>query len=286
MNAFLVGSVAMLFSLGALAKPLPEWISPLHKEHPQVGQVKNTATDEWISPVELVEALADAPYVMVGKKHDNPDHHQLQLWLLRALAERRPQASLLMEMLAPEQQEAVDDLLRNEKLPDSETLQARLNWAPGWEWTLYGDLVRWGLGEPDRLLAANIADDEMKQRYRDPTPLSDVYSKDAGRQLRETIEDSHCGKLSETHFPAMLSIQQARDQRMAETLYAAEPPALLLAGNFHVRKDLGAPLHWPGHDAPTVVMLIEAGQSVPGATQADFVWLTAAMEPKDYCADW
>ncbi|QJD60288.1 iron(III) ABC transporter [Pseudomonas sp. gcc21] len=284
MKAFLIG-FAILFSLGTQAKPLPEWVSPLHTEHPQVGQVKDTATGEWINPVELVEVLADAPHVMVGEKHDNADHHRLQLWLLRALAERRPQASLLLEMLAPEQQAAADALLRNDKLTD-ETLQARLNWAPGWDWTLYGDLVRWGLNESGRLLAANIAEDEMKNRYREPSPLRDVYSEDAGRQLRETIVASHCGKLSETHFPAMLSIQQARDQRMAEALHAADQPALLLAGNFHVRKDLGAPLHWPGNSAPVVVMLIEAGQTPPDAAQADYVWLTAAMEPKDYCADW
>lgn len=286
MNAWLVGLAAGLFCMSALAKPPPEWISPLQHDHPRVGQVKNTATGEWITPVELVDALAEAPQVLVGEKHDNADHHRLQLWLLSELAERRPQATLLMEMLAPEQQEHVDALLHSPKLPDDETLQTRLNWAPGWDWNLYGELVRWGLSEPGQLLAANISEDEMKQRYRTPTPLGEVYSEDARLQLRETIEASHCGKLSEEHFPAMISIQQARDQRMAEVLHAAEHPALLLAGSFHVRKDLGAPLHWPRDSAPVVVMLTEAGQAVPDATEADYVWLTAALERQDYCADW
>ncbi|WP_235906779.1 ChaN family lipoprotein [Pseudomonas saliphila] len=272
--------------MNALAKPLPEWISPLQHDHPRVGQVKNSATGEWISPATLVEALADAPQVLVGEKHDNADHHQLQLWLLNELAERRPQAALLMEMLAPEQQEQVDALLHNPELPDDETLRATLNWSPGWDWDQYGDLVRWGLSEPRQLLAANISEDEMKQRYRIPVPLGEVYSEQARALLHETITESHCGKLSEEHFPAMISIQQARDQRMAEALHAAEQPALLLAGHFHVRKDLGAPLHWPQGSAPVVVVLTEAGQTLPDAAQADYVWLTAAQERQDYCADW
>ena len=286
MNAWLVGLAAGLFCMSALANPLPEWVSPLQHDHPRVGQVKNTATGEWMSPVELVEALAGAPQVLVGEKHDNADHHRLQLWLLSELAERRPQAALLLEMLAPEQQEQVDALLYSPELPDDETLQARLSWASGWDWNLYGDLVRWGLREPGQLLAANISEEEMRQRYRTPTPLGEVYSQEARSRLHETIIESHCGKLSEEHVPAMISIQQARDQRMAEALHAAERPALLVAGHFHVRKDLGVPLHWPQSPAPMVVMLTEAGQSVPGAAQADYVWLTAALEPKDYCADW
>ena len=286
MKAFFAGLAAGLCCVGALANPLPEWISPLQRDHPRVGQVKVTSTGEWISAVELVERLAEAPHVLVGEKHDNPDHHQLQLWLLNALAERRPQGALVMEMLVPEQQEPVDELQRLDTLPDDEALQARLNWSPGWDWQGYGPLVRWGLNGSARLVAANISEQEMRQLYRVPPGLRDVYNEQALRELRETLEKSHCGKLPQEQLPAMLSIQQGRDKRMAEALFAAAQPALLLAGGYHVRKDLGAPLHWPGSTAPVVVMLIEAGQAEPGAAQADYLWLTAALEPKDYCAQW
>ena len=286
MKASFAGLAAGLCCVGALASPLPQWISPLQRDHPHVGQVKVTATGEWISAVELVELLADAPHVLLGEKHDNPDHHQLQLWLLSALAERRPQAALVMEMLKPEQQEQVDRLQDLDQLPDDEALQARLNWSPGWDWQGYGSLVRWGLSVPTRLVAANLSEQEMKQLYRTPTALEYMYSEQARRELRETLEESHCGKLPLERLPAMLSIQQGRDKRMAEALYAAATPALLLAGGYHVRKDLGVPLHWPGTTAPVVVMLTEAGRAEPDAAQADYLWLTAALEPRDYCADW
>ena len=55
-----------------------------------------------------LERLADEPRVIVGEQHDNPEHHQVQLWLLQALAEQRAQGSLLLEMLTEDQQVAVD----------------------------------------------------------------------------------------------------------------------------------------------------------------------------------
>lgn len=64
-------------------------------------------------PEQLVQRLAGAPRVLVGEKHDNPDHHALQLWLLRALQGQRVQGSLLLEMLQPEQQPLVDKVQGN-----------------------------------------------------------------------------------------------------------------------------------------------------------------------------
>ncbi|WP_440447152.1 ChaN family lipoprotein, partial [Pseudomonas aeruginosa] len=61
-----------------------------------------------LSPQQLVARLAAAPRVIVGEKHDNPDHHAVELWLAQALGEYRAQGSLLLEMLEPGQQPRVD----------------------------------------------------------------------------------------------------------------------------------------------------------------------------------
>ncbi|MNP75711.1 hypothetical protein D3C76_1728170 [compost metagenome] len=84
----------------------------------------------------------------------------------------------------------------------------------------------------------------------------------------------------------MLAVQQQRDRRMAERMIAAPEPALLFAGSYHVRKDLGVPLHLAdlGAQGQTkVVLLAEVGERVePG--MADYVWFTAAVPEQDYCA--
>ena len=65
---------------------------------------------------------------------------------------------------------------------------------------------------------------------------------DAVREpLLEQIRESHCGMLPDSQMPAMLAVQQQRDRRMAERLLAAPAPAMLFAGAFHVRRDLGVP---------------------------------------------
>ena len=160
------------------AQDLPEWISPEGQDDPHVGKVLDTANGIWLTPNLLVESLVSAPHVMVGEKHDNPDHHRLQLWLLESLQAHRPQGSLVMEMLGPSQQAAVDRL-QGETTFDPDALPDALEWNPGWDWALYGPLVQWGLTNPQRLLAANLAEDEMRTVYASPQPLADAYSAEA-----------------------------------------------------------------------------------------------------------
>tara|TARA_Y100000780_G_scaffold92106_1_gene83448 strand:+ start:1720 stop:2583 length:864 start_codon:yes stop_codon:yes gene_type:complete len=279
--------LVLLLALSACTAPLPQWQGSEGLDHPHVGQVWVAAEQRWISPQSLVEQLAAAPYVVVGEQHDNPDHHRLQLWLLQQLQAARPQQSLLLEMLQPAQQSAVT-ALQGGALPDDEALQTQLEWQAGWDWAMYGPLVRWGLTVPSQLLTANLESENMMALYRAPQPLDERYTADARRQLSDTIEASHCGRIDAQQVQAMLSIQQARDQAMAAALAGASAPALLLAGNYHARRDLGAPLHWPAHQVPPLVLQLQGvgGAPLPSAQQADYLWLTPAMPARDYCADW
>lgn len=101
--------------------------------------------------------------MLVGEKHDNPDHHALQLWLLRALQSQRAQGSLLLEMLQPEQQPLVDKLA-GQPLPAD--LPRALAWQDGWSWPMYGPIVTQALQQQMPLLAANLSPAEMRQAYR------------------------------------------------------------------------------------------------------------------------
>jgi len=279
--------LVLLLSLSACGASLPSWQGSAGLADPHLGQVWVTAEQRWITPQALVERLAPAPYVVVGEQHDNPDHHALQLWLLQRLQAARPQRSLLLEMLQPAQQARVA-ALKGTSLPGDAALQEQLDWQPGWDWAMYGPLVRWGLDVPAQLLAANLDGDTMMALYRRPPPLSPRYSAEALRRLRDTIEASHCGRIDEQQVTAMLAIQQARDQAMAAALANAPTPALLLAGNYHARRDLGMPVHWPQASAAPVIVQLQGGSAgaLPGAQQTDYLWLTPATPERDYCADW
>ncbi|MFK3772052.1 ChaN family lipoprotein [Pseudomonas sp. NPDC089406] len=264
--------------------PLPAWQASEGRTHAQLGQIIDLATGQVLAPEQLVQRLAGAPRVLVGEKHDNPDHHALQLWLLRALESRRPQGSLLLEMLQPEQQALVDAL----KAPLPADLPKALAWQDGWDWSLYGPIVRHALAQPYPLLAANLSPGEVRDAYRHPVSPPGARSNAPAvlDELREQVRGGHCNLLPESQLPAMLAVQQLRDRRIAERLLAAPQPALLFAGSYHARKDLGVPLHLADLGAKgqsQVVLLVEVGEEVePG--MADFVWYTAALPEQDYCA--
>lgn len=253
------------------------------------GAIQDLRSGKLLTPEELVIRLARAPRVIVGEQHDHPEHHALQLWLLQAMATQRAQGSLLLEMLTPDQQPRVDSLRQHKAaqgLPDD--LPGALAWSPGWDWALYGPVVRYALLQPYPLLAANLDSSEVRGIYRQAPALSGEHSNAASvrNELLQQVRDSHCGLLPESQMPAMLAVQQQRDRRMAERLLAAPTPALLFAGAFHARKDIGVPVHLLDLDASNgtvVLMLAQKGTQVPPQS-ADYVWYSARLPEKDYCA--
>ncbi|MCQ4250304.1 ChaN family lipoprotein [Stutzerimonas stutzeri] len=267
--------------------PLTPWQSPEGRDHADLGRIIDLRTGETLSAQRLVTALADADQVLVGERHDNPDHHSLQRWLLEALAQRRAQGSLLMEMIDPDQQASVAQAqasIRRGVWP--EDLPAALQWQRGWSWELYAPVIEYALAQPYPLLSANLDRSEIKAIYRDPPTLSGLAAAvPVQSELLAQIRVSHCDKLPETQLPAMLAVQQQRDRRMAERLQAAPKPALLFAGAFHVRRDLGVPLHMAdsARHGVQVLMLAEVGEDIQ-AEQADFVWFTPAQTRQDVCA--
>jgi uncharacterized iron-regulated protein len=285
-----IALLVLLTGCQAALPPLPSWQSPLGLTHADLGRIEDLRTGERLTPRQLVERLAKAPRVLVGEQHDNPDHHALQLWLLRALAVQRQQGSLLLEMLTPDQQPKVDAVRAQFAAGESlANLPRALAWQRGWNWALYEPLVRHALSQPYPLLAANLQRAEVLQVYRRPAVLHGTAStaQRVRQSLLEQIRVSHCGLLPDSQLPAMLAVQQQRDRRMAEALLAAPAPSLLVAGAFHVRRDLGVPLHLidlqPLADS-LVLLLAEVGQPVNTAA-ADFVWYSAALPEQDHCAD-
>jgi len=289
MRMVLLLVAALLSACQASLPALPAWQSPEGLQHPELGQIVELRTGVLLTPEQLLARLAAAPKVLVGERHDNPDHHALQLWLLRALAAQRPQGSLLLEMLTPDQQVKVDQVRASIAAGQApQDMLDALAWQPGWAWSLYGPLVQHALRQPYPLLAANLERREIMQIYAQVPPLQGQASTapPVREALLKQIRQSHCNLLPESQLPAMLAVQQQRDRRMAEALLAAPEPSLLFAGAFHVRRELGVPLHLQDLGAAKgvhVLILAEAGSQV-AAEAADFVWYTPAQPEQDHCA--
>ena len=253
---------------------------------PVVGEIRDLRNGQAVTPHELIAQLAKTPRLIVGEQHDNRDHHTLQLWLLQTLGQQRPQGSLLLEMLTPDQQPKLDAVRRASSMPAD--LPAALAWQKGWDWALYEPVIRFALSQPYPLLAANLDAVELRAFYTKPPTLNGARSNAASvkNELLAQIGESHCGLLPTTQMPAMLAVQQQRDLRMAERLLEAPTPSVLFAGAYHARKDVGVPIHvldLGAPEAPTVLMLAQQGSEVTVA-MADYVWYTPSTPVVDYCA--
>src|SRR4029453_5565545 len=80
--------VSLLLLVGGWARPAKvEWESPGGRAAPLVGGVWGVSAPTFISEATLTARLAGSRFVMLGERHDNPDHHVLQAKLVRALGE-------------------------------------------------------------------------------------------------------------------------------------------------------------------------------------------------------
>lgn len=243
-------------------------------------------TGQKLTPQQLLAKLSNQPRVIVGEKHDNLQHHQIEQWLVEQLPRQRTQGSVLMEMITPNQQEkvnAVKDRLKQGETLTGQQITEQTAWQKGWKWDLYSGVATAALQGPYPLLSANLDRSEIKKFYEHPLPVTGALSTQPSVRaaITKTIEESHGGKLEPKQAEAMLAIQQQRDRRMAESLLAAPTPALLIVGGYHANRALGVPLHIEDI-APmtelTVVMLAEEGVKVD-KSNADFVWYTEKAKP-------
>lgn len=227
------------------------------------------------------------PVLMLGEQHDAPEHQALQRDVVQALAARGQLGALVMEMAEAGQQTT--------GLP-ADTSEARvrevLAWtddaATGWPWAIYGPVVMAAVRAGVPVLGGNLPRSQMRAAMGNAA-LEDRISSTALQEQREGIRSGHCDLLPEGQIAPMARIQLARDDAMAQTTVQAVQQAgagktvVLVAGNGHVRRDLGVPLYLPKSLAHRVVMA-QAGEP-SSAAPADAVWLTPAQPPRDYCAE-
>ncbi len=214
--------------------PLPDWQSAEGRDDPQTGRIVELRSGVTLSPQQLVARLAAAPRVIVGEKHDNPDHHAVELWLAQALGEYRAQGSLLLEMLDPGQQPRVDAV--RAQLGTGKpvaNLEQALDWQKGWDWTQYGPLVSWAIAQPAPLLAANLQRSEIMRIYRERPPLPGTASRrDSVRRFANptaacfpTINCRRCSPSSSNVTAAWPSVFAMRHCRRCSSPVASTPDA-------------------------------------------------------------
>lgn len=279
------------------------WESAHGRDHPLTGWVWDVAGRRFLDAETLVVRLARDPFVLLGEKHDNPDHHRLQAWVLDGLiaAGRRPAVGF--EMFT------VDDAPRIARYlavsPRSAAgLGDAVDWSrSGWPaWPLYQPIADRALGAGLPIVATNLGptatravarqgiralDPALVERLGLGRPLDAATRSEMATEIRE----GHCGYAREEMLDGMIAVQRARDAQMAERLAAADGDgAVLIAGSGHVRKDRGVPAFLtalrPGARVASVAfveVLADAPAPEAYAMPVDYLWFTPRFDPVDPC---
>ena len=288
----------------AQLQPVQEWESPLYANNSLVGRIWHGTSEQFVEIQHLVNAIESASYLLLGEKHDNPDHHLLQLMVLNHVIEQMRVTNVAFEMMDSDDQAALDQISQH-NLTTLEGLKAYLGWdEEGWNWDFYGPLILTLVKAKIPLAAANITDATMSQVYGEETlsERASILDEIGLHQLYVDIDESHCGLLPESQFPAMVRVQQARDHNMANNMAILELGKLsvLVAGNYHVRRDVGVPNYLLAREShlrrEDIVVLsfmeVEQGEDDPASylqepktrPAFDYVWFTPAISNEDYCA--
>lgn len=225
------------------------------------------------------------PVVLLGEVHDNAEQHALRLAAFEALLARGARPVLAMEQFDRTQQPVIDRLLAQQPRPEAQALVAAAG-GPGWHWPHYQPFIEAALKHGLPIVAANVGREEARRVMREglaATGFQPEVPEPLMAQQAAAIEASHCGLLDAATARRMALAQVARDQFMARVLEThSARGVVLLAGNGHVRVDIGAP-HWL---PPAVRARSEAiGMLEAGDTQAayDRRYFTAAQERPDPC---
>ncbi|MDO5624957.1 MAG: ChaN family lipoprotein [Pseudomonadota bacterium] len=232
-------------------------------------------------------ALLPADALLLGEQHDAPEHQQLQRQTVEWLTARGELAALAMEMA----EQGRDTRALPPSASEAEVRQALAWHDAGWPWPHYGPVVMAAVRAGVPVLGANLPRARLREAMADTT-LDARLPPAALTEQERRIREGHCHALPEARIRPMVRVQIARDLAMADTLAKARQPGrtvLLVAGNGHVQRALGVPLHL-SEEFKTKVLSAQA-QKAQAATDmeasragVDLVWPTPPLPPRDHCA--
>ena len=190
----------------------------------------------------------DSRIFLLGEIHDNPMGHSLRLDLVMKWIAQGHKPVVAMEQFDRQNQSALDHALNSCK--DVECVLAKAE-APGWEWLFYKPFIQLALDKKVTLVAANLSNADVRKVMTEgfaavysPQAIAEYKLNQLPTQLlsaqRKSIQEGHCNMLPAQAIGPMVYGQIARDVWMAGVVNGIKSRMfMLLAGNGHVRKDVG-----------------------------------------------
>jgi uncharacterized iron-regulated protein len=252
------------------------------------------------NPGALVQAMQGHPIVLLGEVHDNAVQHALRAAVLRQWVVQGARPTIAFEQFDRERQPDIERA-RRERPADADYLIAQAKGSGDWRWESYRPFVALALEYDLPIVAANLSRREAMQVANDGwSALLDAATRSAlgldalptvfRRKHEDAIAIGHCNLLPADALPPLARAQMARDIAMAQSIrpYVGRD-VVLLAGNGHVRRDIGVPFWLPAdavRGAISIGVLERDDSSVPeSAPDFDAYVITERAERGDPCKD-
>jgi uncharacterized iron-regulated protein len=296
-------------TVAALAVALAGCVgAPVHEATSGTGIV-DVAKRRFVDEGTLVDALAGVRFRLLGELHDDPEHHAIRARLVSEIAARGPRPAVVFEQFDLEHDAALVAARAPGATAESLAAAGRLD-RNGWRWPMHEPIVAAALAAHLPIRAGNLSRAGMstasaanaapswRARLR-AAPWSDAQQE----ALAHDIVESHCNMLPASVVPRLVESERMRDAAMADAHAAAATAdgAILVAGNGHVRANLGVPvyLHAPGfageHARVIGVGFVEAdpedlhgdgtGSLIAAHPGFDYLYVTPRIERPDPCAE-
>jgi uncharacterized iron-regulated protein len=304
--------VAAYVAVVASGCAVGSWKSAFGRDHPLAGRIWDVSAAKFVDRQTLAGRLARADFVLLGERHDNPDHHRLQAEVLRGLIALGRRPAVGFEMFGIDDSAAIANHLAIAP-NDAAGLGEAVNWNQrGWpDWAMYQPIAEAALEAKLRIVATNlplatarrmrshgltVLEASRRRELGLDQPLPDAIS----ARMAADIRNAHCGHASEESVKTMIGIQRARDAQMAQSLIAAaagHDAAVLITGAGHARADYGIPVYLNAKAASKQVISIAffevaEQKTAPleyarpygnGRLPFDYLWFTPRVDNEDPC---
>ena len=259
MRSWMVGVIALMAFSGCATIPRFPLEDPYGTlEGAREGEIFQVPTGIKVTKAQLLDIIGGSRVIYVGETHDNVRAHQVQLEIIRGLAERFPgQVAVGMEVFQRPYQEVIDRWSSGELSERGFLKQSR--WYPNWgmDYDYYKAILDYIQERHIPLVALNASSELVKEvrnhglnglseAWQNKLPHMD-FSDPHHRRLVEAFYKAH-PPTSTKSFETFYQVYVLWDETMAETVanYLAtevgrEKKIVVLAGGNHVRYGFGIP---------------------------------------------
>lgn len=311
--------IFLAFTGGSALAAAPEggWQTGGLPDHALVGHIWGQAEARFVEPETVVSEALQAEFVLLGEKHDNPDHHLLQAEILSSMLDAGRRPAVVMEMIERDRQPDVIAFWDADESDVSQFGEAVAWEKSGWpEFEMYLPVVNLAFEHRIPLIAGDLPQEQRRTvgaqgldaftvRERKTLGLDRQLSTGASSSLIEELKRSHCNMLPEKALVTMAAVQRARDATMAlamlEGFLDTGDGAVFIGGAGHAREDRGIPWYLRARVTfgPRIVTIafreVEEGETDPLAylprrsnndlSPFDYIWFTPRVDNKDPCAE-